>query len=68
MNDMDKAVYMIMTDPNNAFMHQIKYGGDEFMQEMYRRDIWKSIQEKKIDADKSDSDDKENFFLNSLNQ
>ena len=39
LSDQEKKVYDMLNDPNNEFMHSIRYGGDEALQEHYRRDV-----------------------------
>ena len=46
LSEKDKHVYMALSDPNNPVMNIIRYGGDEDLQEIYRRDIWDSIRNK----------------------
>ena len=58
----------MLNDPNNQFMHQIKYGGDEALQELYRKDVQHSIAEKKRFVSQSNEKDKENTFLNLLTE
>ena len=47
----------------------MKYGGDDDLQEIYKKEIWESIREKhrQINA-KKNVQDPENTFLNSLNE
>ena len=58
----------MLNDPSNQFMHQIKYGGDEALQEYYRKDVQHSIAMKKKLVQQSDEQDKENAFLNLLTE
>ena len=58
----------MLHDPNNQFMHQIRYGGDEALQEYYRKDVQHAIAQKKQLVQKTDAADKENAFLNLLTE
>lgn len=69
MSEHDKKVYMDLQDPNNPVMHVMKYGGDEALQEIYRKDIWESIRQKhRLLHAQSNIEDVENVFLNGLNE
>ena len=35
----DREIYEMLNDPNNGVMLQIKYGGDEALQELYKEDL-----------------------------
>lgn len=43
LTEQEKKVYDMLNDPNNQFMHQIRYGGDEALQEYYRKDVQHAI-------------------------
>ena len=43
LTEQEKKVYDMLNDPNNHFMHQIRYGGDEALQDLYRRDVQHAI-------------------------
>ena len=61
-----------MSDPNNATVQMIKYGGEDALQHLYQSDIWQSIHEKKEIAERmcytQQQSDLENTFLNLLNE
>ena len=57
----------MLNDPDNEVMNQIKYGGDDALQDFYRRDIHESILRKKQHFEEFGGENKENDFLNSLN-
>ena len=72
MSEKDKMVFAMMTDPNNAFMNQIKFGDDEAIKNMYEERLWHTIKLKKhvaeqITVGKSEAET-ENTFLNSLTE
>ena len=58
----------MLTDPDNEFINQIKYGGDEALQEFYKQDIHDSIIRKKQHFEQFGGENQENDFLNSLNE
>jgi hypothetical protein len=57
---------MMMNDPNNSLMNEIKFGGDQALQQVYQFEIRQSIAAKKLEA--VGKPDEANVFLNSLNQ
>ena len=54
--------YFKLSDPNNQFIKQITIGGDKGLQELQRKEVWRSISEKYEKAKDS------NEFLNSLSE
>ena len=50
-------------------MQVMKYGGEQELQEMFRKDIWDSIRQKhQMVGQAKNQKDAENTFLNSLNE